>query len=112
MILAVFATRPNVTRGEFTREDVENKEVNLTFFGNFHKMKLSEFQWAIDELLKDKDYLYSSLTKDLYFLGKVLDRKYRILRMTYTFFVVGVIVSILAFALSFYLTEIPSTVNA
>lgn len=109
MVLAVIATRPNVTRGEFTREDVVNKKVNLTFFGNFHKMELSEYQWAIDELLQDKDYLYSSLTKDLYFLGKVLDRKYRILRMTYTFFVIGIIISIIAFAVSFGMSE--QTVN-
>ena len=101
MILAVIATRPNVTRGKFTDEDVKNKDVNLTFFGNFHKMELSKFQWAIDELLKDRDYVYSSLTKDLYFLGKVLDRKYRILRWTYTIFVIGIIVSILSFAISF-----------
>ncbi|PKA84373.1 putative nucleotidyltransferase with HDIG domain [Ulvibacter sp. MAR_2010_11] len=105
MILAVIATRPNVTRGEFTKEDVENKSVNLTFFGNFHKMELSQFQWAITELLKDRDYVYSSLTKDLYFLGKVLDRKYRILRLTYTIFVIGIIVSIIAFAISFGMTE-------
>lgn len=105
MVLAVIATRPNVTRGEFTKEDVKNKTVNLTFFGNFHKMELSQYQWAIDELLKDKDYLYSSLTKDLYFLGKVLDRKYRILRVTYTFFVVGIIISIIAFAISFSMSE-------
>lgn len=107
MVLAVIATRPNVTRGEFTKEDVENKSVNLTFFGNFHKMELSQYQWAIDELIKDKDYLYASLTKDLYFLGKVLDRKYRILRVTYTFFVVGIIISIIAFAISFSMTELP-----
>ncbi len=103
MILSVIATRPNVTRGEFTKEDVDNKSVNLAFFGNFHRMELSEFEWAMDELLKDRDYVYSSLTKDLYFLGKVLDRKYRILRWTYTIFVTGTIISILAFALSFYL---------
>ena len=101
MILAVIATRPNVTRGEFTDEDVKNKDVNLTFFGNFHRMELSKYQWAIDELLKDRDYVYSSLTKDLYFLGKVLDRKYRILRWTYTIFVVGIIISIISFAISF-----------
>lgn len=101
MILAVIATRPNVTRGEFTKEDVKNKSVNLTFFGNFHKMELSQYQWAIDELLKDREYIYSSLTKDLYFLGKVLDRKYRILRLTYTIFVLGTIISIIAFGLSF-----------
>lgn len=106
MILAVIATRPNVTRGKFTKEDVENKSVNLTFFGNFHKMKLSEYQWAIDELLKDRDYVYSSLTKDLYFLGKVLDRKYRILRVTYTIFVIGTIISILAFGISFAVFDI------
>ena len=100
MILAVIATRPNVTRGQFTKEDVKNKSVNLTFFGNFHKMELSEYQWAIDELLKDRNYVYSSLTKDLYFLGKVLDRKYRILRLTYTIFVIGTIISILAFGIS------------
>jgi predicted metal-dependent HD superfamily phosphohydrolase len=101
MVLAVLATRPNVTRGEFTKKDVENKSVNLTFFGNFHKMELSQYQWAIDELLKDRDYVYSSLTKDLYFLGKVLDRKYRILRLTYTIFVIGIITSIIAFGISF-----------
>lgn len=101
MVLAVIATRPNVTRGEFTKEDVKNKSVNLTFFGNFHRMELSQYQWAIDELLKDRDYVYSSLTKDLYFLGKVLDRKYRILRWTYTIFVIGIIISIISFAVSF-----------
>ena len=97
MILSIVATRPNVTSGEFTKEDVENKEVNLTFFGNFHKMKLKEFEWAIEELLKDKDYVYKSLTKDLYFLGKVLERKYRILRITYTIFMTGIIISVIAF---------------
>ena len=101
MVLSIIATRPNITRGEFTKEDVEQKRVNLTFFGNFHKMELHEFQWAIDELLKDKNYVYSSLTKDLYFLGKVLDRKYRILRVTYTIFMIGMIVSVISFAVSF-----------
>ncbi|MEM0518796.1 MULTISPECIES: Pycsar system effector family protein [Aequorivita] len=102
MILAVIATRPNVTRGEFTKEDVANKSVNLTFFGNFHKMELEQYEWAIEELLKDRNYVYKSLTKDLYFLGKVLDRKYRILRLTYTIFVAGTIISLLAFAAFFY----------
>tara|TARA_R110002072_G_scaffold14307_1_gene59605 strand:- start:44663 stop:45886 length:1224 start_codon:yes stop_codon:yes gene_type:complete len=106
MVLAVIATRPNVTRGEFTKEDVENKSVNLTFFGNFHKMELSQYQWAIQELLKDREYIYSSLTKDLYFLGKVLDRKYRILRMTYTIFVLGTIISIISFAIAFSVADL------
>ena len=100
MIMSIIATRPNITSGKFTKEDVANKNVNLTFFGNFHKMELKEFEWAIDELIKDKEYVYSCMTKDLYFLGKVLDRKYRILRATYTVFMVGIIISVIAFAIA------------
>jgi len=100
MVMSIIATRPNVTSGEFTKEDVANKEVNLTFFGNFHKMDLKEYEWAIEELLKDKNYVYKSLTKDLYFLGKVLERKYRLLRITYTVFMVGIIISLIAFGIA------------
>lgn len=104
MIMSVLATRPNVTSGEFTKEDVEKKKVNLLFFGNFHKMKLEDYEWAIQELIKDQKYVYSSLTKDLYFLGVVLDRKYKLLRWTYTVFMIGIILSVIAFfvALKFY----------
>ncbi len=101
MVLAVLATRPNVTSGKFSKEDVEMKKVNLLFFGNFHKMSLSEYEWAIQELVKDNKFIYSSLTKDLYFLGLVLNRKYKILRLTYTIFIIGIVVSVLAFGIAF-----------
>lgn len=101
IILSIHATRPNVTQGEFTKEDVRNKKVNLLFFGNFHKMELKDFEWAIGEMLEERDFIYTCLTKDLYFLGKVLNEKYRILRITYTIFTIGIIVSVIAFAISF-----------
>jgi len=104
MVMSVLATRPNVTSGEFDKKDVENKDVNLLFFGNFHKMKLQDYEWAIQELIKDQTYVYNTLTKDLYFLGVVLDKKYKLLRWTYTIFMVGIILSTIAFfvALKFY----------
>lgn len=101
IILSILATRPNVTEGKFNKEDVASKKVNLLFFGNFHQMKLNDFEWAISEMMEDKGYLYNSLTKDLYFLGLVLNKKYKILRLTYTVFMIGIIVSVLAFAISF-----------
>ncbi|PIB30454.1 phosphohydrolase [Maribacter sp. 4U21] len=104
MVMSILATKPNVTSGEFTDEDVANKNVNLLFFGNFHKMELSKYSWAMKELVKDRDYIYDSLTKDLYYLGLVLERKYRLLRWTYTVFMIGMILSVLVFgiALKFY----------
>ena len=109
MVLSVLATRPNVTRGKFTKEDVKDKKVNLLFFGNFHKMSLTEFEWAMGEMMKDKDYLYGSMTKDLYFLGLVLNRKYSLLRTTYTVFIIGIVISVIAFGISFFLHEARET---
>jgi hypothetical protein len=56
------------------------------------------------ELIKDKEYVYDSLTKDLYYLGRVLDRKYRLLRWTYSIFLLGMIFSVISFflALKYY----------
>ncbi|UGU15275.1 DUF5706 domain-containing protein [Sinomicrobium kalidii] len=99
---SVLATRPNVTRGKFSRQDVKDKKVNLLFFGNFHKMSLEDYEEAMKEVREDKEYLYNSLTKDLYYLGKVLDKKYRLLRITYTVFLVGIIISVIAFGIATY----------
>jgi predicted metal-dependent HD superfamily phosphohydrolase len=101
IIFAILSTRPKITSGEFTRQDISDKKVNLLFFGNFYKMPYEEYQWAITELMNDKEYLYTSMTKDLYHLGIVLEQKYRLLRITYNLFMVGIIASVIAFVIAF-----------
>ena len=103
IIGSVLSTWPNVTRGKFTREEVESKDVNVLFFGNFHQMPFNQFEWAMNEILKDQTHVYNSLTRDLYHLGIVLNRKYRLLRTTYAIFMVGIILSVSAFVVTFYL---------
>ncbi|MGB7841920.1 MAG: Pycsar system effector family protein [Salinimicrobium sp.] len=103
IIGSIMSTRPNVTSGEFTRAEVESRNVNLLFFGNFHKMPYEQFEWAMNEIMEDQDFIYESLMRDLYNLGTVLDRKYRLLRITYTVFMVGIILSVLSFMVSYYL---------
>ncbi|MEZ7515417.1 Pycsar system effector family protein [Flavobacterium frigidarium] len=101
IILSVIVTRPSVTSGKFTKEDVVKKKVNLMFFGNFHKMELDDFEDSLKDIADDKDYLFSAMTKDLYLLGKVLDRKYRMLRLNYNVFIIGIIISVIAFFISY-----------
>ena len=100
IVLSILATRPNVSQGIFEEEDILNKRTNLLFFGNFHGMDLKQYEWGMKEMMKDGDYLYSSLIKDIYFLGVVLGKKYRLLRAAYTTFMIGFVVSILAFVLA------------
>jgi len=97
IVLAILATRPNVAKGKFTRDDIHSKKTNLLFFGNFHNMQLSDYEWGMKEMMKDYDYLYGSMIKDIYYLGKVLARKYKLLRLSYTVFMFGFVASNIAF---------------
>lgn len=100
IVFAILATRPNVSKGKFTKEDILNKRTNLLFFGNFHSMDFDMYEWGMREMMRDGDYLYGSMIKDIYFLGAVLGNKYKMLRISYTIFMFGFIISVLAFILS------------
>ena len=103
IVFGILATRPNVSHGTFTRDDIANKQTNLLFFGNFHNMSLEDYNWGMTEMLGDKTYMNTSMIKDQYFLGVVLAKKYRYLRIAYNIFMYGLILSMLAFVVSFML---------
>jgi HD superfamily phosphodiesterase len=116
MIFAILATRPSVSSGRFSEDDIRKKQANLLFFGNFHRMKLEEYEWGMNEMLKDREYLYNSMIKDIYFLGVVLARKYRLLRVAYTIFMWGLIATVIAFAAAslagdFIVTNNPTVID-
>lgn len=101
IIFAILSTRPKVTSGIFTTQDIEQRKVNLLFFGNFYKVSLKDYTNAIHKVMNDRDYLYDSLVMDLHSLGLVLHRKYKLLRITYSIFMIGISLSVLAFILAF-----------
>jgi hypothetical protein len=93
----VLVTRPKITSGRFTKDDIYKKKTNLLFFGNFFNMELPDFEWGMKEMMNDKEFLYSSMIKDFYFLGQVLGKKYKHLRICYTIFMFGLIAAVLAY---------------
>ena len=101
IVFAILSTRPNISSTEFTDEDIKQNKVNLLFFGNFYKMKLNDYAVAIVDLMNNEDNLYSTMIKDQYFLGLVLAKKYKLLRIAYNVFMVGIVLSVLAFIIAF-----------
>lgn len=101
IIFAILSTKPNVTKTTFSSQDIINRKVNLLFFGNFQQMQFEDYHNAMKDLIKDRDYIYDSMVKDLYYLGKVLDRKYKLLSITYKIFMAGIIISVLSFGFAF-----------
>jgi predicted metal-dependent HD superfamily phosphohydrolase len=98
IIFATLATRPTVTTGTISKEDIESKKANLLFFGNFSRMNFEDFDWGIRKVIRDREYLHNSMIQDFYNLGKVLDTKFRYLRICYNVFMYGIILAVISIA--------------
>ena len=100
MVFSILATRPAIPNGRFTKQDIDDKKTNLLFFGNFYRMSYEEYSGGMEAMMNDRDFLYGSLTRDVYSQGIVLGRKYRLLRLGYNVFMYGIICSVLAFVIA------------
>lgn len=100
LVSAIMVTRPEVSKSKFTGEDVQKRKVNLLFFGNYYKLRYEDYEYGVKDMMGDKDYLYSSLIKDNFNLGIVLEKKYRKLRFAYGFFMFGFVISVISFLLA------------
>ncbi len=100
IVISILSTRPKINSGSFTLEDVKQKKINLLFFGNFYKTTYEQYNAAMREMMLDTDYLYGSLIKDIYYLGEVLGKKYRLIRLAYNIFMIGIIISVIAFTIA------------
>lgn len=112
LIVATFVTRPKITDGVFTEDDINKKRTNLLFFGNFYKMKLDKFTWGMKEMMKDKDFLYGNMIMDFYYLGQVLGKKYKYLNICYGIFIYGLIVSVIVFAIAIFYVQEPTNLGS
>lgn len=102
VVFAILSARPNVTSHEVSMKEVERGESSLLFFGNFIQVPLNEFIDYLGRLKKSQKKLYDSMSIDLYFLGKVLQRKYRLLQWSYTVFMAALILSVISFSAIFF----------
>ncbi len=102
LICAVLSIRPKVTSKNQGPIKMEEAKKNVVFFGNFINLNLEQFEEAMDAVLRDKELLYGNMTRDLYFLGKVLDKKYRFLTMSYNIFMIGFAATVITFMIALF----------
>jgi len=103
LIFSVLAARPRVSNEKVTLEDVRSNRSNILFFGNFHTMKRDEYVTGLEELMSDSERLYNTMSRDLHGLGVVLSKKFKLLRVAYNVFMVGLVVSVCSFLLVYLL---------
>lgn len=103
IIFATLATRPIKTTGVTDLEKLKTKQSNLFFFGNFYKMSFQDYKRGIEEVIGEQEILEDSIIMDLYGLGKALGSKFNQLRICYNIFMVGMTLTVIAFAVAFIL---------
>ena len=103
LVYAVLAARPRVSNVPITLEKIERNEANILFFGHFVKLSESDYAQGMRDLMESQDLLYFNMVRDLYGLGQVLDKKFRLLRVSYTVFMFALVLGVGLFVLVFAL---------
>lgn len=105
LVYSVLAARPRVSKEEVSLEDVRSNRSNILFFGNFNKLNREDYVTGMEELMTDSERLYDTMARDLYGLGSVLSEKYRLIRIAYNVFMVGLVLSVSSFILVYLLVS-------
>lgn len=104
IVFAILAAQPRVSKVSANAPITPERNRNLLFFGEFSQRSQEEYVAAMSELVADQANIYDAMLRNIYGLGAVLRRKFRLLSIAYTSFmlalVLGAISSIFVFTLS------------
>ncbi|NUQ25857.1 MAG: hypothetical protein HUU34_18055 [Saprospiraceae bacterium] len=101
IIFATLATRPVKTEGFTNIDKIKTETTNLFFFGNFYKMNLPDYKQGMRQVIEDEELMENAIVTDLFFLGKALGTKFNRLRICYSVFMVGITLTVIAFAVAY-----------
>ena len=69
---------------------------------NLDLMSIDVYLHEVGAIIKSGKAVYENLSIDMYYQGKAINRKYRLLRISYTIFLIGLIISVVSFLIVFF----------
>ena len=82
------------------RPSFESKNFNPLFFMHFNAFSHDEYQSKMKNIMESKEDVQEAMVRDIYQIGKVLaTRKYPFLKISSAIFIVGMISSLVLFAI-------------
>ncbi len=97
IIFAILAARPRVGSTNIDLHDLRHSKGNILFFGNFYKLDEADFLQGMTSLVQDKTTLYETMIRDIYGMGAVLHKKFALLKIAYTTFMIALILGVTSF---------------
>ena len=106
LVFAVLAARPRISRTTISAEDARSGKANILFFGNFVGIAQEDYVEGMQALLRNTDLVYVNMIRDIHSLGGALERKFRLLRISYTAFMIGLVVGVLLLLAAYGVTGV------
>ncbi|NRB70939.1 MAG: hypothetical protein HRU51_03385 [Xanthomonadales bacterium] len=101
LVFSVLAARPRVSPKRATLDQLQHDQDSLLFFGHFSGLTENEFVRGMQELMGNRTALYEAMMRDIYGLGSVLGKKFRLLKAAYLAFMVALLTGVCAYLLVF-----------
>ena len=92
-ICGILALKPKIIRTS------KKKGKSMLFFHNFYRKTLQEYNEEMNVILDSKERVYKQLITDMYYNGLVLERKYALLGISYSLFLLALVFSMSAFVI-------------
>jgi len=99
-VYAILAARPRIVN-----KGPSDGKGSMLFFGNYKDMNLDDYLDKMEEILNSNAAIYRNLVIDMYNYGQILSRKYKLLWLAYTFFLVGVVLCVVSYFLVLVITQ-------
>jgi hypothetical protein len=84
-LCAVFALKPKIIRSP------KKQGRGMLFFHNYYRKSLEQYREETRTMLMSKDQVYDQLITNMYYNGLVLERKYALLGLAYTVFLLSIV---------------------
>jgi hypothetical protein len=88
---AILALKPKIIRAD------KKQGRSILFFHNFYRKSLEKYQEEMRTMLGSKENVYDHLLTNMYYNGLVLERKYALLGLSYTVFLLAIVCSLTAY---------------
>jgi len=97
IIYAILAARPRVSSDPITLNALKHSRGNILFFGDFANLSEREFVEGMHDLLEERAVLYETMIRNIYGLGIILKKKFALLQVAYTAFMMALVLGVLSF---------------
>lgn len=97
IILATLATRPNLpSEKNDINQPSKGGNTSPFFFGNFYKMPEEKYLEVLRKSTRNSEEINRYIMLDLFHVGKVLGKKYKLIKYCYNSFLIGIILTCIA----------------